>query len=86
MTSMPIPTRRDDNRPEFIMVFAVVMNFSIDLNNQTPLITKEISDEESLLAQIIEEKRVLAIKLQAQKLPITHGLPKNAFSVGLALT
>jgi hypothetical protein len=75
----------DDKCSEFIMVFVVVVNFAIDLHNQLPFITKEISDEESLLTQIIEEKRVLAVKLQAQELSVSHGFPENLFSVGLAL-
>jgi len=67
------------------MIFAIIMNLAIKLHHQFPFMAKEIGDEESFFAQIIEEKWVLAIEFQTQKLSISHGLPENLFGVGLAL-
>ncbi len=56
------------------MVFAIVMNFAIDLHHQFPFMTKEISDEESFFAQIIEEKRILAISNEEPRFRHTPGV------------
>ncbi len=70
---------------EYIMILPIAVNLAIDLHYQFPFMAKEIGDEESLLAQIIEEKRILPVELQPQKLSVAHGLPENLLGVGLTL-
>ncbi len=65
------------------MILTIVMNLAVNLHDKFMFMTKEIRDEKSFLAQIIEEKRILAVEFQIKKFSIAHGLPENRLSIGL---
>lgn len=67
------------------MIFSTIMNLAINLYHQFLFMTKKIRDEKSLLAQIIKEKRILAIEFKTLKSSISHCFPENRFGICLLL-